>query len=121
MLTVGLFHRQNEILDKLITSGIVNQIDRAATGEEAINRLPDLKPDLILMDVLLHGMTGLEAARWIKEQDPGVKIILTVNSMNHSFIFHGNNPTHDATLAKTSAFQVYAETIRLFRSGNNRR
>ena len=33
-------------------------------------------PDVILMDILMGGMTGIEATPWIKEQDRSVKVIL---------------------------------------------
>jgi CheY-like chemotaxis protein len=48
----------------------------AQNGEDAINKQASFKPDLILMDLVMDGMTGLEAARTIKEQTNHVNIIL---------------------------------------------
>jgi DNA-binding NarL/FixJ family response regulator len=48
----------------------------AGDGPEAIEAARRLAPDLIVMDVWMPGMTGLEAARKIREEFPGMLIML---------------------------------------------
>ena len=49
-----------------------------STGEEAIQKANELKPDLILMDIMLGGeMDGIQAAAMIREQLPIPIIFLT--------------------------------------------
>ena len=48
----------------------------AGSGEEAISLNSQLKPDIILMDISMPGMGGLEATRIICQQQPGAKILL---------------------------------------------
>jgi DNA-binding NarL/FixJ family response regulator len=48
----------------------------AANGKEALALAGELRPDIILMDVLMPEMNGVEAARLIKEKQSGIKIIM---------------------------------------------
>ena len=48
----------------------------AATGTEAIEKAKALKPDLIVMDLAMPLMNGLEAASVLKNELPGVSIVL---------------------------------------------
>jgi DNA-binding NarL/FixJ family response regulator len=49
----------------------------ASDGEEAIQKARDLLPDLILLDVSMPGMNGLDAARRLRQDSAQVKILLT--------------------------------------------
>jgi DNA-binding NarL/FixJ family response regulator len=48
----------------------------AATGTEAIQKAKQLKPDLIIMDLAMPLMNGLEAASVLKNELPGVSVVL---------------------------------------------
>ncbi len=50
-----------------------------ASGKEAITLANELKPDVILMDISLHDLDGVEATKRIKEQNPNIKIIMLTN------------------------------------------
>jgi len=62
-------------------SGQVSIIGEADCGEESIKLAQQLKPDVILMDVSMPGIGGVEACRRILQRNPGQKIIvLTVHN-----------------------------------------
>jgi len=52
------------------------ELTTAASGEEALRLLPSLQPDLVIMDVRMGGMTGLETLRRIRQLDPKQLVIL---------------------------------------------
>lgn len=51
-------------------------VGEAISGEEAITLVDSLRPDLVLMDVAMAGIGGIEAARSITEAHPGTITIL---------------------------------------------
>ena len=51
-------------------------IGEAADGREAILRAGELEPDLILMDVRMPGMNGVDATRQLKAEMPQLKVIM---------------------------------------------
>jgi signal transduction histidine kinase len=48
----------------------------ASSGEEAVRLIPDLHPDIILTDINLPGLSGLEVMRYAKTVDPEVAVIV---------------------------------------------
>jgi len=48
----------------------------AGNGQEAVDRVVELKPDLVILDVTMPILNGLQAARLIRERVPGTKILI---------------------------------------------
>jgi DNA-binding NarL/FixJ family response regulator len=48
----------------------------AENGKDAIRLADELKPEVIIMDVSMPGLNGIEATRAIRKTQPGVKIVL---------------------------------------------
>ena len=64
------------VLGSIITEAGFEVADEAADGEEAIRKYMNLKPDLVLMDVIMEPMNGMEATKAILDKDPEAKILM---------------------------------------------
>lgn len=58
----------------------------AANGEDAIAFYDSNKPDLVIMDISMPGMNGIEATRIIKENDPNAKILILTMHDNQEYL-----------------------------------
>ena len=51
-------------------------VGEAANGEEAVARAEELRPDVIVMDLVMTGMSGVEAARRIRDAVPETRVVI---------------------------------------------
>jgi two-component system chemotaxis response regulator CheB len=51
-------------------------VGQAASGAEALEKIPDVNPDLVTLDVAMPGMDGLEVLRALLRWKPGLKVVM---------------------------------------------
>ena len=69
----------NEVAQRLcrrVLEKAGHRVLTASDGQEAVNIASADRPDIILMDVAMPGMDGLEAMRLIRERIPGMTIVV---------------------------------------------
>ena len=65
----------------------IEVIDQAGNGEEAINKALEKKPDVILMDINMPVLNGIEAAKKLKEKNCSSKIIMLTIHNEVEYLF----------------------------------
>nr|CBH37825.1 probable chemotaxis protein cheY [uncultured archaeon] len=64
------------VLGSIIVEAGFEVVGEAADGEEAIRKYMDLKPDIVLMDVIMEPMNGMAATEAILDKDPAALILM---------------------------------------------
>ena len=65
----------------------IEVVGEAANGREAVELVQELKPDVILMDLLMPEMDGIEATKQIKEIIPASKILVMTSFATDEMVF----------------------------------
>ena len=78
---------RQSIRQTLEREGTFNIVGEAADGEQAVVMAKNLKPDVILMDISMPKMTGIEATREIKLSQPQAKILILTAYDYDQYIF----------------------------------
>lgn len=71
------------LLDRQEGIGVVGE---ASNGYEALARIEELQPDIVLMDVAMPVMDGLEATRRVKEEHPEIKVLILTQHDSQEYV-----------------------------------
>ena len=96
----------------LSIGGRIEVVGVAENGEEAVARAVELVPDVVLLDVQMPGMNGIEAARVISQQVPITKIIMLTASDEDDDLFDALKAGATGYLRKDTSIEEVAAVIR---------
>lgn len=85
----------------LAADPLTEVIGQAPTGKEALNQAPQLKPDLVLMDLALPEMNGLETTRKMKAQPGAPKVIIVTLYDNAEYRAAAHSVHADGFISKS--------------------
>jgi DNA-binding NarL/FixJ family response regulator len=93
-------------------------VGSVGSGEECLRSARQLKPDVILMDIKMPGLGGLEATRLVKAELPGVKVVILSTYEDEKHILDAFRAGADGYIPKTFPAAKMIESIhKLHRDG----
>ncbi|GMA38987.1 response regulator [Mobilicoccus caccae] len=112
-----LYRRGLEVV--LTTEDDLEIVGEAADGPEAVGRVKELAPDVVLMDVRMPGGDGIEACREIRENDPSVEIIMITTSEDERDLVAAIRAGAKGYLLKDAPPEDIIDGIRAVRAGRS--
>jgi DNA-binding NarL/FixJ family response regulator len=89
----------------------------ANNGREVLEMLPTTKPDLILLDINMPKMNGLETIKYIRQSYPSVKIVMLSGYFDEAIIKEAKIKGANGYLLKSSQRDELIHTIKMVYSG----
>jgi DNA-binding NarL/FixJ family response regulator len=96
----------------LENNGKIEVVGVASDGHEAANLSRELKPDIILLDISMPGLNGIDAARRILAERPETRIIMLSMHSDRRFVSEALKAGAVGYVLKESAYQEVFEAIR---------
>ena len=87
-------------------------LGEADSGEEAVRMAADLVPDVVLMDLVMAGMGGVEATRRVKQVSPHSQIIVLTSYHEDEYIFPALRAGALSYVLKDVGPEELADTVR---------
>jgi DNA-binding NarL/FixJ family response regulator len=112
----------------VVREGLIAMISRepdfkvvaeASNGLEAVNKAAQFKPDVILMDLRMPELDGVEAIRQIAEAEPDTKFIILTTFSDDEYIFKGIEVGARAYLLKDAPREELFKAIRAVYQGES--
>jgi two-component system nitrate/nitrite response regulator NarL len=91
----------------------------AGNGEDAVKMYASLKPDLVIMDISMPGMNGIEATRVIKEKDPDARILILTMHDNQEYLNQIIRSGAKGFILKNTDKEELLDAVKTVASGDN--
>ena len=97
----------------------IEVVAEAADGQEAVAKVEELAPDLVLMDVRMPRMGGIEATRLIRQLFPSTRIIVLTVSDEEDDIYGAVKAGANGYLLKEVSIEEVADAVRAVFAGQS--
>jgi DNA-binding NarL/FixJ family response regulator len=93
-------------------------VGEATTGEEAVRLAAETQPDVVLMDVQMSGMSGVEATRQIVSSSPQIRVLVVTMFEDDSLVFAAMRAGARGYLLKGARHEDMVRAIRAVGNGD---
>lgn len=97
----------------------IEVVGEAANGREALEKVKRLAPNVVLMDLAMPIMSGLEATRRIRKRFPGTKVLALTQYEDKEYIVPTIEAGARGFVSKTAAFSELASAIQAIYQGGS--
>ena len=97
----------------------IEVVGEAEDGREAIVKAEELHPDVVVMDIAMPGLNGLEATRQIKKRFPDMKILILTMHANEEYILQSLKAGASGYLVKKAAPAELISAINAVHKGHS--
>ena len=98
-------------------SAVGSVVGEACDGVEAVRLAGELKPDLVIMDLTMPIMNGIEATRELTQKHPGIRVLVLSMESSRFFVVEVLKAGATGYLMKDTAFAELADAIATVASG----
>lgn len=89
-----------------------------SNGESLLQNFEECRPEVVIMDIQLKGMSGIETTRLIKDKFPKTEVIILSMLENEESIFEAIRAGASGYLLKDATFEEIANAIKVVHSGD---
>ena len=93
-------------------------VGQAGNGREAVDLYAELRPDVVLMDVQMPEMNGVEAIRRILAQDPQARVLILTTFDNDEYVLEGMRAGAMGYILKAMSSDELAKAVRVAHRGD---
>lgn len=97
----------------------IDVVGEAPSGQDAVRMTVDLKPDVVLMDVNMPDIDGLEATRQIKEKYPEAAVIIVTGVESNEYLHTAIEAGAVGYLVKGMEREVLVQAVKLVQQGGS--
>ncbi len=94
-------------------------LDTFKTAEEALFEIPKLKPDIVIMDISLPGMNGIECIRQVKDKTPSTQFMMFTVYENDEKVFEALKAGASGYLLKNTGLLQLVESLKELYDGGS--